>query len=78
MVEGYSPLATGSLIGSDLLKPLCEKYKRSFSQICLRYLLAHSVLPLPKSTHAEFIKENTDLDFKLEDKDVAYLDSLTK
>lgn len=78
VVEGYSPLATGSLIGSDLLKPLCEKYKRSFSQICLRYLLAHSLLPLPKSTHAEFIKENTDLDFELEDKDVACLDSLTK
>ena len=78
VVEGYSPLATGSLIGSADLKPLCDKYNRTFSQICLSYLLAHSVLPLPKSTHKEFIKENADLDFTLDEKDVAFLDSLTK
>ena len=49
LVEGYSPLATGKLLGDDRLAGIAEKYGVSVAQLSIRYLLEHGVLPLPKS-----------------------------
>ncbi|MHB1485919.1 MAG: aldo/keto reductase, partial [Saccharofermentanales bacterium] len=42
-------------------------------QICIRYILQRNVLPIPKSTHDEFIIENTKVDFEISQEDMDYL-----
>ena len=76
LVEAYSPLATGELLGSSLLDNLTEKYKVTKAQICLRYCIQKGVLPLAKSTHIERMENNMDIDFIIDDVDMVYLDSL--
>lgn len=76
LIEAYSPLATGELVGNASLEGIAEKYGKSVAKICLRYCLQKGVLPLPKSTHRERIVDNTDLDFVISDEDMNYLDGL--
>lgn len=76
LVEGYSPLCHGTAFESDIVAKLAEKYSRTISQICLRYLIQRNVLPIPKSTHEEYILQNADLDFVISEEDIVYLDSL--
>jgi diketogulonate reductase-like aldo/keto reductase len=76
LVEGYSPLATGRLMGNRDIAAIAEKYGKSVAQVSIRYLLQKDVLPLPKSTTPTRIVENADVDFELTPEDVAALDAL--
>ena len=76
LVEGYSPLATGRILKNPEIQKIAEKYRKSLPQICIRYLIQKDVLPLPKSTHAEFIEANSEIDFEISDSDMNYLDNL--
>lgn len=76
LVEAYSPLATGRLLENEELKKIAEKYGKTVAQISIRYCLQHDTLPLPKSTHAEFIKQNTEVDFEISAEDMNALDSI--
>ena len=55
---------------------LCiEKYGKTPTQVALRYLTQKGVVPIPKSTHANRIKENFDIfDFSLTIEDEAEID----
>ena len=77
LVEAYSPLATGRILGNPALKKLAEKYGKTVAQISIRYCLQHGTLPLPKSTHHEYIAENADVDFEIAAEDMATLDAVT-
>ena len=75
--EAYSPLGTGELLSVPLLHELGEKYGHSAAQLTLRWSLQHGFLPLPKSVHADRIKENTDIfDFEISDSDMKTIDGL--
>lgn len=76
LVEGYSPLATGRILGNQAIAPLAARYGVTLPQICIRYVLQKGVLPLVKSTHEEYMRENADVDFEIADEDMRYLDSL--
>jgi diketogulonate reductase-like aldo/keto reductase len=76
LVEGYSPLATGRILNNPEIQRIANKYQKTLPQICIRYLIQKNVLPLPKSTHAEFIAANTEIDFEISASDMEYLDSL--
>lgn len=77
LVEGYSPLATGRLLDDGRIKEIADRYDRSVAQLSIRYLLEKDVLPLPKSTTPARISENADVDFTIEQPDIAALDALT-
>lgn len=77
LVEAYSPLATGEILDSIELDEIAEKYNKTKAQICIRYCIERGTLPLPKSTHENRICENIDLDFKIDEEDMNYLNSLT-
>ena len=77
LVEGYSPLATGSILDNSDLVAIADRYHRSVPQLCLRYVLAKGVLPLPKSVTPARIAENADLDFEISTADLARLDELS-
>jgi len=76
LVEAYSPLATGKLLDNNELKEMAEKYGKTVAQISIRYCLQHNTLPLPKSTHEEFIAQNADVDFEISTEDMAILDAI--
>lgn len=76
LVEGYSPIATGRLLGNETIEQIATKYNKSVPQICIRYLLEKDILPLPKSVHEAYILDNVQVDFTIEQEDMALLDQL--
>lgn len=75
IVEGYSPLATGRLLKNEEIAAIAAKYGKNAAQLSIRYVLQKGALPLPKSTHPEYIRQNLDVDFVIEEDDMKYFDS---
>lgn len=76
LVEGYSPLATGKLLNSQEIAGIAEKYGKSVAQVSVRYVLQKGALPLPKSVHPDYIRQNIDINFEISEDDISRLDSL--
>lgn len=76
LIEAYSPLATGKILENKEVIAISMKYHVTVAQICIRYTLQKNTLPLPKSTHEEYILQNAAVDFVISDEDMKYLDSL--
>jgi len=76
LVEGYSPLATGRILGNGEIARIAEKYGKTVAQVSIRYVLQKGALPLPKSTHPEYIIQNFDVNFEISPDDMIYLDGL--
>ncbi|KAJ9598311.1 hypothetical protein L9F63_010989 [Diploptera punctata] len=66
-----------SLLEDPVLLEMATKYNKTIAQIILRYLVQHGVVPIPKSSNPNRMKENIDIfDFQLESEDVAVLAAL--
>lgn len=77
IVEAYSPLGAGKLLGNPELVRLSQKYGRSPAQICLNWCACHGLVPLAKSSSPERMRENLNAcNFELDPLDVALLDVL--
>lgn len=88
VITAYSPLtrphsfaADPSLpkppISDDRVKEIGIKYGKSPAQVVLRYLIQLGVIPIPKSSNENRIKENINIfDFELNAEEVALMDSL--
>lgn len=61
LVEAWSPLGTGRMLGNETLKGIAGKYHVSVAQLCIRWVLQNGVLPLPKSVTPLRIRENLDV-----------------
>ena len=72
--EAYSPLSHGKAKDNKLIQEIATKNNKSFSQICLKYLLAKDLVVLPKASSYDHLKENFDLDFKLSEEDIKLID----
>jgi diketogulonate reductase-like aldo/keto reductase len=79
IIESWSPLARGKVFGNELLQALSKKYQKSVSQICLRWILQHEAIPIPKSSTPERIRENIDIfDFELSQEEMEKINNLTQ
>lgn len=79
-VEAWSPLGGtgGNLLTDPLLAQIGAKYGKSAAQVVIRWHLQRGIVVLPKSTHAERIRENFDVfDFALTDADIAAINTLS-
>lgn len=77
VVEAYSPLGAGKLLNNAKLISLAAKYGKSPAQLCLRWCIQHGTVPVAKSSSAERMKANLDVnDFEIEDEDMMILDVL--
>lgn len=77
LIEAWSPLARGRVFKNEYLQQLADKYKKSISQICLRWILQHNVIPIPKSTTEDRIAENIAVfDFSLTEEEMKQIDLL--
>lgn len=69
----------GKIFSTPLLKDLSAKYRRTVSQIVLRWDIQMGVVTIPKSTHPERIKENMGIfDFEVSEKDMQMICALDK
>ncbi|GIU70200.1 MAG: glyoxal reductase [Candidatus Woesearchaeota archaeon] len=79
VVEAYSPLTRGRMLGDEKLKEIALKYNKSPAQIILRWVIQHGVVVIPKSTDPIKIRENAQVfDFEITDEDMEKLDSFNK
>lgn len=69
VVEAWSPLGRERVFKDELLNKLAQKYGKSVAQICLAFAIQMDVVPLPKSSSVERMKQNMDIDFELEEED---------
>lgn len=79
VAEAWSPLGGtgGNLLGSPVLAEIGAKYGKSAAQVVIRWHIQRGVVVLPKSTHAERIKQNFDVfDFNLTSEDMTAITAL--
>ena len=75
----WSPIMRGKLFSNELMIGLAEKYKKTIAQIILRWHMQRGVIPIPKSSNEERIKENLSIfDFELSNDDMMIIDLLNE
>lgn len=78
VVEAWSPIGSGKMLNNAELQRIAKKYNKSVAQICIKWCLQNNVLPLPKSTHYERIKENIDIyNFDISNEDMKFINSMS-
>lgn len=78
-VEAWSPLGGtgGKLLSDPRLAAIGAKYGKSPAQVTIRWHIQRGVIVLPKSTHAERIRQNCDVfDFNLTGEDMAAVSTI--
>lgn len=77
LVQAWSPLGRRKALENPLLRRMAQKYQVSTAQICLRYALQRGVVPLPKASSLERMKENQEIfDFALTKEDMYRIGSM--
>ena len=70
-VTGYSPLGTGNLVKNPTLAAIGKKYKKTASQVAIRWQIQRGLVVIPKSTHKQYILEDFEVfDFELSTDDM--------
>ena len=78
-LEAWSPLARGKVFENEVLEEIAKAHNKSVSQVCLRWIIQHEVIAIPKSTNPERIQENIELfDFELTSAEMEKIDHLPK
>lgn len=76
-IESYSPLGSGAMLDDKAIAAIAKKHDRSPAQVMIRWHLDEGLIVIPKSTHANRIKENIDVfGFELDDEDRARIAGL--
>ena len=76
-IQAYSPLGKGGFTDLPELQTIAQKYKKSPSQILIRWSLERGFICIPKSSNAGRIEENADIfDFSLKAEDLKTLDGM--
>lgn len=76
-VVAWSPISRGRVLSNELMIDLSQKYKKSIVQIVLRWHMQKGVIPIPKSSNENRIRENIDIfDFEISSEDMKAIDSL--
>ncbi|MDD6796249.1 MAG: aldo/keto reductase [Clostridiaceae bacterium] len=75
----WSPIMRGKLFENKLMIELSKKYNKSIAQIILRWHIQRGVIPIPKSSNVNRIKENLDVfDFELSNEDMKIVNSMNE
>jgi diketogulonate reductase-like aldo/keto reductase len=77
-IEAYSPLSRGKNMDNPVISEIAKKHSKTNAQVMLRWAIQHQTVPLPKSTHAERIKQNLQVfDFELSNEDIERINGLS-
>lgn len=71
LVQAWSPIGRQRVLTEGLVQELAEKYGVSPARICLKFAVQREIIPLPKSSSMERMKDNLDLySFEMEQEDI--------
>lgn len=77
VVEAWAPLGRMTMAGDAAISSIADAHGKTAAQISLRWEIQHGILPIPKSSHPERMKQNLSVfDFSLTEKEMATLDAL--
>lgn len=77
--QSWSPLGRGALLDDPVLASIAARHGRTPAQVVLRWHLQSGLIVIPKSTHAERLRENMAIrDFVLDDADMAAIAGLDR
>lgn len=77
VVEAWSPLGRKDALDNETLKKIGAKYRKGTAQICIRWIMQHGILPLPKTVNPDRMAENADVfDFELTAEEMKTIDEL--
>lgn len=77
VVEAWSPLGRKEALDNETLKSIGSKYGKSTAQVCVRWIMQHGILPLPKTVNPRRMAENADVfDFELKEEEMKTIDAL--
>lgn len=77
LVEAHSPFGHGDLIANDDLKIMASHYNVTVPQLAVRYLLQIGLLPLPKASSSQHMRDNAAVDFTISSEDLTKLNQFT-
>ncbi|MDY3919137.1 MAG: aldo/keto reductase [Candidatus Limivivens sp.] len=78
-VQAWSPMGRARVLQNPLLCEIAGKYGVSTAQVCLKFALQMGVMPLPKASSFERMRQNLDLDgFVLEPEDMERLKEMPR
>lgn len=79
LVQAFSPLGCGTVLGDETLAAIAKKYSKSVAQVCLRFVLQSGLNVLTKSVTPARIVENADIfDFELSAEDMATINAMSE
>lgn len=71
LVQAWSPIGRSRVLEDPLVCELAAKYQVSPAQICLKFAVQRGIVPLPKSSSPERMKQNMDLfSFEMDQEDI--------
>lgn len=74
LVEAYSPLGHKEILNNPVILKIAQKYNVSSAQLCVKYCLQLGLLPIPKASTINHIKDNANIDnFEISKKDMDIL-----
>lgn len=77
VAEAWSPMGRGAMMTDPGLAEMAARRGKSVAQLCIRWVLQHGALPLPKSVHPDRIAANTEVfDFTLSQEEMETIDGL--
>lgn len=78
VLEAYSPLARSNRMDDPVITKVAERVNRTPGQVLLRWSIQHGAVPIPKSSHSNWIKENIQVfDFELSDEDMESINGMS-
>lgn len=77
LVEAYSPVAHGAVLGNPQVERIAARYGVSVAQLCIRYCLELGAVALPKTANPAHIAANAQVDFAIARDDMHALATLT-
>jgi len=76
-VIAWSPISRGRVLENELMIELAQKYNKSIVQIVLRWHMQRGIIPIPKSSNKDRIKDNIDVfDFEICSEDMKRINDL--
>ena len=77
LVQAWSPLGRRRVMDDELIRALAERHHVTQAQICLRYAFQKGIIPIPKASSEERMKNNQDIfGFELTKTEMQKLDTM--
>jgi 2,5-diketo-D-gluconate reductase A len=75
--ESWSPIGRGAFLSDPVIAGVAAKHGRTPAQVVIRWHLDNGLIVIPKSVHADRLRENIGaLGFRLDDDDMRRLRTL--